>query len=80
MLGADQEEVFLGRDFAHSKEYSEGTAALIDEEVKNIIEKAYRNAEEILKMNIDKLHAVAAVLLEKEKIDGDEFDAIFQNA
>ena len=80
MLGADQEEVFLGRDFAHSKEYSEETAAIIDEEVKNIIEKAYRNAEEILKMNIDKLHAVAAVLLEKEKIDGDEFDAIFQNA
>ena len=77
MYGGDQEEVFLGRDFAHSKEYSENTAAVIDEEVKNIIDKAYRNAEEILKANIDKLHAVASVLLEKEKIDGDEFDAIF---
>ena len=79
MLGADQEEVFLGRDFAHSKEYSEGTAAMIDEEVKSIIDKAYKNAEEILKMNIDKLHAVAQVLLEKEKIDGEEFDAIFNS-
>ena len=79
MLGADQEEVFLGRDFAHSKEYSEVTAGVVDEEVKNIIDKAYRSAEEILRINIDKLHAVAGVLLEKEKIDGVEFDAIFNN-
>ena len=79
MLGGDQEEVFLGRDFAHSKEYSEVTAGIVDEEVKKIIDQAYKNAEEILRMNIDKLHAVAAVLLEKEKIDGDEFDAIFNN-
>ena len=78
-LGAGQEEVFLGRDFAQSKEYSEETASLIDEEVKSIIDTAYRNAEEILKMNIDKLHAVAGVLLEKEKIDGDEFEAFFNN-
>ena len=78
-LGAGQEEVFLGRDFAQSKEYSEETASLIDAEVKSIIETAYRNAEEILKMNIDKLHAVAGVLLEKEKIDGEEFEAFFNN-
>ena len=78
-LGVGQEEVFLGRDLAQSKEYSEETAAVIDEEVKSIIQTAYRNAEEILKMNIDKLHAVAGVLLEKEKIDGDEFEAIFNN-
>ena len=78
-LGAGQEEVFLGRDFAQSKEYSEETASLIDEEVKNIIDYAYRNAEEILKRNIDKLHAVATVLLEKEKIDGEEFESIFNN-
>ena len=78
-LGVGQEEVFLGRDLAQSKEYSEETAAVIDEEVKRIIQTAYRNAEEILKMNIDKLHAVAGVLLEKEKIDGDEFEAIFNN-
>ena len=77
MYGGDQEEVFLGRDFAHSKEYSEETAGIIDEEVKKIIDNAYRSAEDILRSNIDKLHAVAGVLLEKEKIDGDEFDAIF---
>ena len=79
MLGANQEEVFLGRDFAQSKEYSEETAGIIDEEVKSIIDYAYRMAEEILRQNIDKLHAVAGVLLEKEKIDGEEFDAIFNN-
>ena len=68
-LGQNQEEVFLGRDFAQSKEYSEETAGIIDEEVK----------KEILKEHVDKLHSVAGVLLEKEKIDGDEFDAIFNS-
>ncbi len=77
MLGSGQEEVFLGRDFAQSKEYSEETAAIVDEEVKKIVDKGYKTAEEILRANIDKLHAVAGVLLEKEKIDGDEFDRIF---
>ena len=79
MYGGDQEEVFLGRDFAHSKEYSEETAGIIDEEVKKIIDNAYASAENILRANIDKLHAVAGVLLEKEKIDGEEFDAIFNS-
>ena len=78
-LGQNQEEVFLGRDFAQSKEYSEETAGIIDEEVKSIIDFAYQKAEDILKEHIDKLHSVAGVLLEKEKIDGDEFDAIFNN-
>ena len=77
MLGSGQEEVFLGRDFATQKEYSEETAAIIDEEVKKIIDKAYNTAAEILKTHIDKLHTVAGILLEKEKIDGEEFDAIF---
>ena len=76
-LGSNQEEVFLGRDFAQAKEYSEETASLIDEEVKSIIDFAYRKAEEILKANMDKLTRVANVLLEKEKIDGEEFDEIF---
>ena len=79
MLGSGQEEVFLGRDFAQAKEYSEETAAVIDEEIKKIVDNAYRRAEQILRDNIDKLHAVAGVLLEKEKIDGEEFDAIFNN-
>ena len=77
MLGSTQEEVFLGRDFAQSKEYSEETAAIIDEETKKIIDIAYNKAVEILKENIDKLHKVAGILLEKEKIDGEEFDEIF---
>ena len=77
MLGGNQEEVFLGRDFAHSKEYSEETAGLIDKEVKKIIDSAYNAAEQILRANADKLHAVAQILLEKEKIDGEEFERIF---
>ncbi len=76
-LGSNQEEVFLGRDFAAQKEYSEETAAIIDEEVKSIIDFAYRKAAEILQAHMDKLTAVANVLLEKEKIDGEEFDQIF---
>ena len=71
-LGSSQEEVFLGRDFAQAKEYSEETANLIDEEVKSIIDFAYKKAEVM-----EKLTKVANVLLEKEKIDGDEFDEIF---
>ena len=77
MLGNNQEEVFLGRDFSQGKEYSEETAGIIDEEIKSIVDNAYNTALEILKNNIEKLHAVAGVLLEKEKIDGDEFEAIF---
>jgi len=77
MFGSGQEEVFLGRDFTQSKNYSEETAGIIDEETKQIIDKAYNRAVQILSDNIEKLHAVAAVLLEKEKIDSEEFEAIF---
>ena len=77
MFGSGQEEVFLGRDFAQAKNYSEETAGIIDEEVKKIIDKGYNRAREILTAHVDKLHQVASVLLEKEKIDADEFEAIF---
>ena len=77
MFGSGQEEVFLGRDFTQSKNYSEETASLIDEETKKIVDTAYDRAMQILSDNVDKLHAVAAVLLEKEKIDSEEFEAIF---
>ena len=77
MFGSGQEEVFLGRDFTQSKNYSEETAAIIDEETKRIIDEAYNKAVQILSDHIDKLHSVAAVLLEKEKIDSEEFEAIF---
>ena len=76
-FGSGQEEVFLGRDFTQTKNISDGTASLIDEEVKRIIDKAYNTAREILSNNMDKLTAVAERLLEKEKIDGDEFQQIF---
>ena len=76
-LGSDQQEVFLGRDFAQEKTYSEETAGIIDEEMKRIIDSCYAKAIEILKANEEKLHAVAKVLLEKEKITGEEFESIF---
>ena len=77
MFGGDHGEVFLGRDLAQTKNYSEETASIIDEEVKVIIDKAYNSARQILSANIDKLHIVAGILLEKEKIDGEEFDRVF---
>ena len=76
-LGSDQNKVFLGRDFAQEKTYSEETAGIIDEEMKRILDTCYNSAKEILKTHEDKLHAVAKVLLEKEKITGEEFEAIF---
>ncbi len=75
-FGSGQEEVFLGRDFATQKNFSEETSGLIDEEVKRIIDNAYNAAKQILSENIKKLHDVANVLLEKEKIDGEEFQEI----
>jgi len=79
MFGSGQEEVFLGRDFAQSRNYSEETAGVIDEEIKKIIDKAYLKAQQILTDNVEKLHIVARILLEKEKIDGEEFAQIFEN-
>ena len=78
MYDGDNGEVFLGRDLAQSKTYSEETAAIIDEEIKRIIDTAYLRAKKILSENIDKLHIVAGILLEKEKIDGEEFDRVFE--
>ena len=77
MLGQNQEEVFLGRDFGQTKEYSEETAAIIDEETKAIVDKGYNRARQILSQNVEKLHAVAGILLEKEKIEAEEFEQIF---
>ena len=78
-FGGGQGEVFLGRDFAQTKDYSEETAGIIDEEVKRIVDIAYNRAKDILTEHVDKLHAVAGILLEKEKIEGDEFERIFRN-
>ena len=75
-FGSGDEEVFLGRDFAKERNYSEETSALIDEEVKRIVDTGYNTAVKLLTENMAKLEAVANVLLEKEKIDGDEFETI----
>lgn len=75
--GSDNNEVFLGKDLGSSKNFSEEIAAEIDKEVKSFIDEAYNRAETLLRENITKLHAVAGVLLEKEKLDGKEFEAIF---
>ena len=75
--GSDNNEVFLGRDLGRGRNFSEEVGAMIDKEIKSLISNAYNTAEELLKENVNKLHAVASTLLEKEKIDGKEFDEIF---
>ena len=77
-FGNDQEEVFLGRDINNVKNYSDEIAAVIDVEVKKIIDTGYDRAKRILEQNVGKLHDVANVLLQKEKIEGDEFEAIMR--
>ncbi|MBS5939574.1 ATP-dependent metallopeptidase FtsH/Yme1/Tma family protein [Clostridium sartagoforme] len=74
---ADNNEVFLGKNLGHGRNFSEEVGAEIDKEVKKFIDEAYDKAINLLTENINKLHAVAAVLLEKEKIDGEEFVKIF---
>ena len=75
-FGSGNDEVFLGRDYSHLKNYSEETAAEIDEEINRIITTAYGRTEDILKEHIDRLHAVAGALIEREKISGEEFETI----
>ena len=75
--GGDEDEVFIGRDFGHTKSYADQTAALIDSEVKRIIDESYRKAKEILSQNEEVLHKCAALLIEKEKIGREEFEALF---
>ncbi|MBQ1547308.1 MAG: ATP-dependent zinc metalloprotease FtsH [Lachnospiraceae bacterium] len=74
----DDDEVFLGRDLAHARGYGEKVATAIDKEVKKIIKECYDEAERILKENMDILHKSAELLLEKEKISGEEFEALFE--
>ena len=75
----DQEEVFLGRDLGHAKNYSEKVAGAIDKEVKRIIDECYADARAILEAHEDILHKCAALLLEKERIDRAEFEALFDD-
>ena len=72
------EEVFLGRDFGQTKNFSEDVAAKIDEEISNIIKGCYDNCISLLKENDEKLCAIAELLIKQEKIDGEEFEALFK--
>jgi len=74
---SEQEEVFIGRDMGHTKAYSEEVAARIDNEIRKIIDGGYNECTRLLKENLDKLHVVAQALIEKEKIDGEEFEQLF---
>ena len=76
--GSDEDEVFIGRDLAHARNYGEQTAALIDSEVKQIIDESYGKAKELISAHMDVLHKCVELLLEKEKIGREEFEALFQ--
>ena len=75
----DEDEVFIGRDLAHTRGYSEQVASAIDAEVKQIIDEAYQKAKDMILEYRDVLDACAQLLLEKEKITRDEFEALFEN-
>ncbi|MGL5243618.1 MAG: ATP-dependent zinc metalloprotease FtsH [Sarcina sp.] len=79
-FGQDNNEVFLGRDIGKSRNVSEEISSKIDKEIKGLVDEAYERAERILQEHMSKLHAVAETLLEKEKIDGIEFENIFKNS
>ncbi|SCJ93568.1 ATP-dependent zinc metalloprotease FtsH [uncultured Clostridium sp.] len=74
----DEDEVFIGRDLAHTRAYGESVAQKIDNEVKRIIDECYAKAKAIIKEHEEVLHRCAELLLEKEKINRDEFEALFQ--
>ncbi|MDO4864316.1 MAG: ATP-dependent zinc metalloprotease FtsH [Ruminococcus sp.] len=78
VYGSDSDEVFLGKDYGHTKNYSEAVAAQIDGEVKAIIEKAYADCTAIIKANSDKMHLLAKYLLTFEKIDGENFEKLMR--
>lgn len=78
-FGSGNDEVFLGRDYSHLKNYSEETAAEIDSEINRIITTAYARTENILSEHMDKLHAVASALIEREKISGEEFETVMND-
>lgn len=75
-FGQNNDEVFLGKDYNHMRNYSEAVASQIDDEVEKIILNAYKQTEDILTEHIDKLHAVALELVKREKLTGDEFKRI----
>ena len=78
VYGSDPNETFLGRDFGQGKGYSESIASEIDNEIRDIVDEGYETARRILTEHMDKLHKVAAVLMEREKISGEEFKTLME--
>lgn len=78
VYGTDQNEVFLGRDFNSSKNYSENVAAEIDAEMREIIEEGYERAKDLLEQNMDQLHLLAKYLMKYEKIDDVDFEKLMK--
>ncbi|MDR1690065.1 MAG: ATP-dependent zinc metalloprotease FtsH [Clostridiales bacterium] len=76
-FGGESDEVFIGRDWGHTRNYGENVASQIDSEIKRIVDNSYKLALEILNDNMDVLHSATDLLMEKEKINGDEFRALF---
>ena len=76
---AEDDQVFVGRDIGHEAHYSESVKALIDSEVKRIIDECYEKAKEVILKHMDVLHKAAELLLEKEKITGEEFSMLFKS-
>ena len=77
--GKGEEQIFLGREISHPRDYSEETARKIDEEVTNLIKNSYKRSKKILNENIDILHKLAELLLEKETVKGDELDDLIRS-
>ena len=79
-FGSEHDEVFIGKDLTRTRNYSEEVAAIIDKEIRKVIDAAYHKTETLLRENISKLHGVAQALLEREKLDQAEFEEVFASA
>lgn len=79
VYGQNEEEVFLGRDISHSRNYSETVAAEIDGEIREVIDTCYESTRQVLEDHMDQLHRVAEYLMTYEKVDGEKFKALMEN-
>ena len=77
-FGKKEEQIFLGREFAQHRDYSEETARLIDNEIRDIVTQGYERAKDIIQTNMAILHKLANTLLEKEVLDGNQIEAIIK--
>jgi cell division protease FtsH len=78
-FGTKEAQVFLGRDIARDRNYSEAVAFSIDKEARKMMDECYARAKEVLEANIDKLHLIAEHLMEKETLEAEEFEALMNN-